>query len=47
MGLNPGSGRSPRRTWQPTAVFSLENPMGRGAWQAIAHGVIKEWDMTR
>ena len=24
----------------------LENPMGRGAWQAIVHGIAKELDMT-
>ena len=38
--LIPGSGRSPcRRKWQPTPVFFLGNPMDRGAWRAIAHGV--------
>ena len=24
----------------------LENPMGRGAWQAIVHGIAKESDTT-
>ena len=28
-----------RRAWQPTPVFLLENPMGRGAWRAVVHGV--------
>ena len=27
-----------RRTWQPTLVFSLGNPMDSGAWQATVHG---------
>ena len=32
-------GESPwRRKWQPTTVFSLGNPMDRGAWQATVHG---------
>ena len=35
-----------RRKWQPTPVFLLENPMDRGAWQAIIHGVAKELAMT-
>ena len=30
-----------RRAWQPTLVFLLENPMDRGALQAIVHGVTK------
>ena len=29
------------RKWQPTSVFYLENPMDRGAWQAIACEVTK------
>ena len=24
-----------RRKWQPTPVFSLGNPMDRGAWQSM------------
>ena len=28
-----------RRTWQPTVVFFLENPVDRGAWQATVEGV--------
>ena len=27
-----------RQQWQPTPVL-LENPMGRGVWQAVVHGV--------
>jgi len=34
-----------RRTWQPTPASCLENPMERGAWQAIVHRVA-ESDMT-
>ena len=30
-----------RRAWQSTPVFLLENPMDRGAWQAIVHRVTK------
>ena len=30
-----------RTAWQPTPVFLLENPMGRGAWQAKVHRVAK------
>ena len=38
----PGSGRSPwRRKRQPTPYSCLENPMDRGAWQTIVHGVTK------
>ena len=32
-----------RRKWQPTPVFCLRNPMDRGAWWAIVHGVTKSW----
>ena len=31
------------REWLPTPVFLLENPMDRGAWQAIVYGVAKSW----
>ena len=30
-----------RRKWQPTPYSCLENPMDRGAWQAIVHEVIR------
>ena len=30
-----------RRKWQPTPVCFLENPMDRGAWQAIVHGIAR------
>ena len=44
MGLIPGSGRSPGEGYgNPLQYSCLENPMGRGAWQAIVHGVTKTW----
>ena len=46
-GLIPGSGRSPGEgKGNPLQCSSLENPMDRGAWRAIVHGVTKESDMT-
>ena len=41
-GLVPGLGKSPER-WHgnPFQYSCLENPMGRGGWWAIAHGVTK------
>ena len=40
MGLIPGSGRSPGEgNGYPLQYSCLENPMDRGAWQAIVHGV--------
>ena len=32
-----------RREWQPTLVFLPGNPMDRGAWRAMVHGVAKSW----
>ena len=38
----PGSGRSPGRgNGNPLQYSGLKNPMDRGAWQAIDHGVTK------
>ena len=42
-GSVPGSGRS--GPWQPTPVFLLGNPVGRGAWCAGVHRVV-ELDTT-
>ena len=40
----PGSGRSPGGGHgNPLQHSYLENPMGRGAWQATVHGVAKSW----
>ena len=41
-GLIPGSRRSPvEGNGNPLQYSCLENPMDRGAWQAIVHGVTK------
>ena len=41
-GLIPGLGRSPRGGHGNLLWYShLENPMDRGAWRAIVHGVTK------
>ena len=41
LGSIPGSGRSPvEGNGNPLRYSCLENPMGRGGWQATAHGVI-------
>ena len=42
LGSIPGSGSSPREgNGNPLQYSCLENPMDRGAWQAIVHGVPK------
>ena len=38
-GLIPGLGRSPGGNGYPLQHTCLENPMDRGAWQAIVYGV--------
>ena len=46
-GLIPGSGRSAGEgNGNPFQYSCLVNPMDRGAWQAIVHGVAKESDTT-
>ena len=43
-GLIPGLGRSPGEGNGYLLQYScLENPMDRGAWRAIVHGVAKSW----
>ena len=43
-GLIPGSRRSPKGGHgNPFQYSSLENPMDRRAWPAIAHRVAKSW----
>ena len=43
-GLIPGSGRSPAEgNSNPLQYSCLENPMDRGAWWAMVHGVAKSW----
>ena len=40
----PGSERSPGgRNGNPLQYSWLENPMNRGAWQAMVHSVAKSW----
>ena len=40
--FQPWVGKIPRRrAWQPTPVFSPENPVDRGAWWATVRGVRK------
>ena len=43
----PGLGSSPAEgNGNPLQYSCLENPMDRGAWQAIVHGVTKELHTT-
>ena len=47
-GLIPGLGRFPGGGHGNLLQYScLENPMERGAWQAVVHRVAKELDMTK
>jgi len=47
MGSMPGLGRFPREeNSNPLQYSCLGNPMDRGDWWAIVHGVAKELDMT-
>ena len=43
-GSIPGSGRSPGEgNGTPLQYSCLENPMDRGTWQAIVHGIAESW----
>ena len=43
-GLIPGSGRSPGGGHGHPLHYSYwHNPMDRGAWQSIVHGISKSW----
>ena len=47
LGLIPGLGRSPgEENGNPLQYSCLGNPMDRGAWWAVVHGVAKELNMT-
>ena len=47
VGLIPGLGRHPgEENGNPFQCSCLENPMDRGTWQSIIHGVTKEMDTT-
>ena len=41
LGRSPGEGNG-----NPLQYSCLGNPMDRGAWQALGHGVTKESEMT-
>ena len=42
MGSTPESGISPKGGYgNPLQYSCLENPMDRGAWQAMVHGVTR------
>ena len=44
MGLIPGLGRSPGGgNGNPFQYSCLKNPMDRGAWRVMVHGVVKSW----
>ena len=46
-GWIPGSGSSPGEgNGNPLQYSCLGNPMNRGVWWAVAHGVTKELDTT-
>ena len=46
-GWIPRSRRCPgEANGNPLLYSCLGNPMDRGAWWAIVHGVTKEWDTT-
>ena len=46
-GWIPGSGRSPGEgNGNPLQYSCLGNPMNRGAWRAVAHGITKVLDTT-
>ena len=47
LGMLPRSGRSPEEGNGNQFEYScLGNPIDRGAWQTVIHGVTKELDMT-
>ena len=44
LGLIPGSGRSSGEGNGNSLQYScLENPMDRGVWRAIVHGIANRW----
>ena len=44
MGLIPGLGRFPGGgNGNPFQYSCLKNPMDRGAWSVMVHGVVKSW----
>ena len=48
VGLIPGSGRSPREGHdKPLQCSCLENPLDRGAWQAMIDRMAKSWTQLK
>ena len=48
VGSIPGLGRSPGEgNGDPLQYSCLENPMDRGAWQAMVHSVAKSWTQLK
>ena len=48
VGSIPGLGRSPGEgNGDPLQYSCLENPMDRGAWQAMVHRVAKSWTQLK
>ena len=44
LGSIPGLGRSPAGgNGSPLHYSCLDNPMDRGAWQVVVHGITKSW----
>ena len=43
---SPGTEDPLEKEMGPTPDSCLENPVGRGAWQAAVHGVTKDSHMT-
>ena len=44
LGSVPGWGRSPGEgNGNPLQYICVENPIDRGAWRAIVHGVARSW----
>ena len=41
LGKSPGEGNG-----NPLQYSCLGNPMDRGVWQAVVHGISKEWGTT-
>ena len=44
--LSLGGEDALEKKWHPTPIFLLGNPVDKGIWKAIVHGVAKESDVT-
>ena len=48
VGSIPGLGKSPGGGHGNSLQYScLENPMDRGVWQAVVHGITKSWTLLK